>query len=87
MTYLIHFIGVMIAMFVADVCWTYYFIKIDERKSLHAAIWGSAIYICGAFTVTSYINDKTFIIAAIIGSFFGTYATIEYKKKKEKNDI
>jgi len=25
---------VFIAMAIADVCWTYYFIKIDERKSI-----------------------------------------------------
>jgi predicted ABC-type exoprotein transport system permease subunit len=75
----------MIAMFIADICWVYYFIKIDERKSLAAGLWGSAIYICGAFTVTSYITNKTFVLAAILGSFLGTYVTIEYKKIKEKN--
>ena len=85
-TYLTQFIGVMIAMFLADVCWAYYFIKIDERKSVAAGTWAALIYIFGAFTVTSYINDKSLIAAAIIGSFLGTYCTVEYKKRKENKN-
>jgi len=76
----------MISMFLADICWTYYFIKIEERKSLAAGTWAALIYIFGAFTVTSYIEDKRLIIAAIIGSFLGTWATVEYKKRKENKD-
>jgi hypothetical protein len=71
-------------MAVADVCWAYYFIKIEERKSVAAGIWGSAIYICGVFGVLSYTEDKTLIIPAVLGAFVGTYLTIEYKKRKEK---
>ncbi len=84
MPYALQFAIVLIAMFVADVCWTFYFIKIEERKSLAASLWGVGIYICGAFTVMSYTEDKTFAIAAIMGSFLGTYLSIEWKKRKEK---
>ena len=83
MNYSIQFMLVFTAMALADVCWTYYFIKINERKSIAAGIWGSLIYLCGAFGVLSYTQDKTLIIAAVLGSFLGTYLTIEYKKKKE----
>jgi len=83
MSYPVQFILVFLAMAIADVCWTYYFIKIDERKSISAGIWGSAVYLCGAFGVLSYTEDKTLIIAAILGSFVGTYLTVEHKKKKE----
>jgi hypothetical protein len=84
MSYILHFILVFIAMALADVCWTYYFIKIEERKSVAAGIWGSAIYICGVFGVLSYTEDRTLIIPAVLGAFVGTYLTIEYKKRKEK---
>lgn len=84
MTYLLQFLGVLVAMFLADICWAYYFIKIEERKSTAAGIWAVLIYMFGAFTVTSYMQDRTLIIAAMIGSFLGTYLTIEYKKRKEK---
>ena len=82
--YAIKFLTIIVAMFIADVCWAYYFIKIGERKGLQAGLWGSAIYICGAYTVTSYIHDSSLIIAAILGSFLGTWATVEYKKRKEQ---
>lgn len=84
--YTTSFIFVMLAMFFADVCWAYYFIKIEERKSIAAGTWAVLIYMFGAFTVTSYMSDKTLIVAAMIGSFFGTYITIEYKKRKESKN-
>jgi hypothetical protein len=83
MPYILQFILVFIAMTIADVCWTLYFISVDERKSVTAGIWGSAIYLCGAFGVLSYTENKSLIIAAVLGSFVGTYLTVEYKKKKE----
>ena len=87
LSYTLKFLIVMISMILADICWAYYFIKIEERKSISAGIWASLIYIFGAYTVTSYINDKSLIIAAIIGSFVGTSLTVEYKKRKEKNKL
>ena len=83
MTYALQFLGVLTAMFLADICWAYYFIKIDERRSVAAGVWAVLIYMFGAFTVTSYMQDRTLILAAMIGSFLGTYLTIEYKKRKE----
>lgn len=83
MSYPLQFLGVLIAMFLADIAWAYYFIKIEERKSVAAGVWAVMIYMFGAFTVTSYMSDKTLIVAAMIGSFLGTYCTIEYKKRKE----
>ena len=70
-------------MGIADVCWTYYFIKIEERKSVAAGLWGIGIYLCGAFTIMSYMEDRTLVVAAMMGSFVGTYLTVEHKKKKE----
>ena len=84
MSYTLQFLGVMGAMFLADICWAYYFITIDERKSVAAGVWAVFIYMFGAFTVTSYMQDKTLIVAAMIGSFLGTYVTVEYKKRKEQ---
>lgn len=83
MNYISQFILVFIAMAIADICWTYYFIKIDERKSVAAGLWGVGIYLCGAFTIMSYMQDRTLIIAAILGSFVGTWGTVEFKKRKE----
>ena len=75
----------MIAMALTDVCWAYYFINVEERKSLSAGLWASALFLFGASVTTNYVQDKTLIFAALLGSFIGTYATIEFKKYKEKN--
>ncbi len=83
MEYILSFIGVLIAVTIADVCWTFYFIKIEERKSLAAGLWGAGVYLCGALAVVSYTTDRSLIIAAVIGAVIGTWATVEYKKKKE----
>ncbi len=81
--YWINFFLVMLAVAIGDVCWTYYFIKVEERKAIAASIWSSAIMGLGAFSVSNYATEKTYIIAAIIGAFIGTYASIWYKKHKE----
>lgn len=36
MIYLLKFMGVMLAMAITDVCWAYYFIKVEERRPLGA---------------------------------------------------
>ena len=85
-TYLIKFITVMISMMLADVCWTLYFMKIAEKKAVQAAAWGSIIILFGAISTTSYVDDHSLIIAAVIGAFLGAYATIRFKNNKEANE-
>lgn len=84
MSYVLQFLAVAAAMFLADIAWAYYFIKIEERKSVHAGLWAVLIYLFGAFAVTSYMTDKWLLIPAALGSFLGTYVVVEHKKKKEK---
>lgn len=78
------YIGVFFAMCAADICWTFYLFAVQERKSFLASICAMFIYLFGAFVVTSYIDNKYLIISALLGSFIGTYGTIEYKKWREK---
>ena len=86
MTYALTFIGVALTLFLADVCWALYFIKIEERNSLMSGVYGSLIYLFGAFAVTQYTQDRTFIIAAVLGAFAGTYVTVEWKRRKDKKE-
>lgn len=83
MDYVIKFILVMVAMIVADVCWTFYFMKVEERKYIGAGVWSALIIVASAFITTSYIEDKTLVPAAVLGAFLGTAGTVYYKKKKE----
>lgn len=83
MTYLVKFILVTIAMVIADICWTYYFLKVEERKAIAAGVWSSLIIVASAFITTNYVEDKSLIPAAVLGAFIGTAGTVWYKKKKE----
>lgn len=71
-------------MIAADVCWTFYFIKVEERKAISAGIWSSLILLTSAFITVSYIEDRSLLPAALIGAFIGTAGTVWYKKKKEQ---
>jgi hypothetical protein len=86
MTYALTFLGVAITLFLADVFWALYFIKIEERNSVMSGVYGSLIYLFGAFAVTQYTEDKSFIIAAVLGAFLGTYVTVEWKRRKDKKE-
>lgn len=85
MPYLAKFILVAIAMIIADVCWTYYFIKVEERKAIASGVWSSLIIVASAFITTNYVEDKSLIPAAVLGAFIGTAGTVWYKKKKEND--
>jgi hypothetical protein len=77
------FLAIVVVMILADICWVFYFINIDERNSVKSGLWGSMVYVCSAISITNYINNKAYIVAAVLGSFIGTYASVEYKKWKE----
>lgn len=84
--FILKFLLVMLAMIIADICWTVYFIKVEERRAIASGIWSALIIIASAFTTTSYVEDKSLIPAAVIGAFIGTAGTVWYKKRAEQND-
>ena len=83
MLYIIKFILVTLAMIVADVCWTYYFIKVEERKAIAAGIWSALIIVASSFITTSYVEDRSLVPAAVLGAFIGTAGTVWFKNRKK----
>ncbi len=73
----------MIAMALADVFWTLYFIDVEGRRAHHASTWSAMIILVTAFTVTNYVDNQIYIFAAFIGAYSGTYLTIKWKVKRE----
>ena len=51
---IVTFLLIMIAMALADVCWTLYFIDVEERRAHPAAFWSAMIILVTAFTVTKW---------------------------------
>ncbi|MDV6341857.1 MAG: hypothetical protein E6Q59_10915 [Nitrosomonas sp.] len=80
---IVTFLLIMAAMALADVCWTLYFIDVEERRAHPAAFWSAMIILVTAFTVTNYVENKIYIAAAFLGAYCGTYVTIRWKLKKE----
>lgn len=80
------FIAVFIGVFFTDVCWTFYLLKVEERKSFQASTWAMLVYLMGAIIVRSYVENVWLIVPAIFGSFIGTYVVMEYNRKKELKD-
>ena len=73
----------MCSMILADIAWTYYFIKVDERKTISAGLWSCIILCFAAFTTVNWLSDSRLFIAALIGSFIGTAGAVEFKKRNE----
>lgn len=80
---IVTFLLIMVAMAFADVCWTLYFIDVEERKAHPAAFWSAMIILVTAFSVTNYVENKIYIAAAFMGAYIGTYGTLKWKLHKE----
>lgn len=79
----IQFILVMLALILADICWTMYFTETANKHAVKAGIWSALIMLSGSYATVSFVNDRRFIVAAMLGAFIGTYATIKWIKRKE----
>ena len=59
-------------------------LAVSQKGALAAANWSASIIAVGAFTVVSYNVNHWLVIAAVIGSWTGTYLTVCRENKKEK---
>jgi hypothetical protein len=82
----IKFFSVMFALFLTDICWTFYLVETAAKKAVPAGMWSAIIIATGAFAITGYIEDHRLIVAAMLGAFLGTYVTLKYKLRKEKRN-
>lgn len=80
------FLLIMMAMALADVFWTLYFIDVEGRKAHPASLWSAMIILVTSFTVTNYVENQIYIFAAFIGAYLGTYLTIKWKRRIESGE-
>jgi hypothetical protein len=79
----IKFFGIVVAMAMADWCWTKYMLAAAEKEAFKAAAWSSSIVAISAVSVISYVEDIRLAPAACIGAFIGTYYAVVHGSKKE----
>jgi hypothetical protein len=79
--FMLNFLLVFAATTCADICWTKYMLEVQKKRAFLAASWSAAIIAMGAFTLISYLSDRWLLVAAILGSFTGTYFTVKKESK------
>lgn len=76
--------------FVIDVFFAFYTMALQERKDISASNWAFLIGCCSMFSYggTGAAGLELFarVISWASGTWVGTYATVKFKKKMEKND-
>jgi glycerol uptake facilitator-like aquaporin len=78
---------IMFLMMFVDMCWAKYTLATQEKNPLAAGNWSVGIMLCGSFVTVNYVSDKTYIIAAALGAFIGTYLTVLHSRRKADNSI
>jgi hypothetical protein len=84
--YFLKFIAVFLSTVLSDIAWTYYFIRVEERKAGKAGFWASCIVMVSAFITVNYVEDHSLLIAAVIGSYVGTWISVKWNKKEPKKE-
>ena len=69
----------------ANMCGTLYFSNVEKKKAGTAAFWSAMLILINAFAIINYVENNIYIAAAFIGTYLGTFGTIKWKKKKERN--
>ena len=83
MSFTTTYLLVVLAMILVDICWTMYFVETANKNAVKAGVWSALIMLCGSYATISFVHDKRFITAAMIGAFIGTFATIKWIKRKD----
>jgi hypothetical protein len=81
-TFIFKSILVFLAVVLGDILWVLYIRRSGEGRALSAAVFGTLIWIFGAFVVINYMEDKRLIIFAVLGAFIGTYLAVKFDSKK-----
>jgi hypothetical protein len=81
---------VFIAMFVADLCWAFYIVKVENKQAGKASFWSVALFLAGAAGTINYVNNPYLLIPACLGVAYGTYVAIKievYRKYNKASEV
>ena len=72
------------AMFILDVCWVLYTRSAMRNNSYQAALWALMLHLFSATATLAYVDDKRYLTATALGTLLGTFAVVEWSRRKDK---
>ncbi len=79
------FLLIMIIMAFANMSGTLYFCNVEKKKAHTAAFWSAMLILINAFAIIHYVENSIYIAAAFIGTYVGTFGTLKWEQKTERN--
>ena len=79
------YIFTFIAVFATDFLYVYFVKSIQDDHALRAAWWSMVVTFTASVAVINYTEDHLALIPALLGAFFGTYASMRWRKNDVKN--
>lgn len=73
---------VFVAYVVADMLYARYTIAITKLHAARAATTGAVMYFLLAVGILSYTDNPLYLFPLVLGSWVGTYVTVEIERKK-----
>lgn len=76
-------IFVFVAYVVVDMLYAYYTLAVNRLEPGRAATTGSLMYFLLAVGVLNYTNNPLYLFPLVLGSWLGTYVTVEIERRKK----
>lgn len=74
---------VFAAYVVVDMLYAYYTLAVNRLEPGRAATMGSLMYFLLAVGVLNYTNNPLYLFPLVLGSWLGTYVTVEIERRKK----
>lgn len=70
-------IGLMVVMFINDMCWTLWTRRSNEGKAHIAAFYSVLIYLFGLISFFQVFENRWYLIPVAMGAYAGTYYAVK----------
>ena len=78
---------VFFAVFIMDMVWTLYTRALAKDKTILASVLSALVYSISALSFVEIVKDVYLLVPAALGAFLGTYSTMKWDIKHEKNKV
>jgi hypothetical protein len=72
----VKWLAVFAAVAIADALWTAWMRAVAAGLPALAGLASAAIILTGAFVTLAYVQDRRYLLPAVLGAFAGTYLSV-----------